>query len=30
MFRDGLTGLGKDAERKKDDVVPRMKKQQKH
>jgi len=26
MFRDGLAGLGKDAERVKDDVAPRMKK----
>ena len=26
MFRDGLAGLGKDAEKVKDDVAPRMKK----
>ena len=26
MFRDGLAGLGKDAERVKDDVAPRTKK----
>ena len=26
MFRDGLAGLGKGAERVKDDVAPRMKK----
>ena len=30
MFRDGLAGLGKNAEKVKDDVAPRMKKQQKH
>ena len=26
MFRDGLAGLGKDAEKVKDDIAPRMKK----
>ena len=26
MFRDGLAGLGKNAEKVKDDVAPRMKK----
>ena len=26
MFRDGLAGFGKDAEKVKDDVAPRMKK----
>ena len=26
IFRDGLAGLGKDAEKVKDDVAPRMKK----